>query len=151
MKKTRHSIAFIACLLLVTVSAFSQSSSSKTEKIKTLMDLIGSTKQYKQTMDVMFSSLSKNSSNLPKGFLESFAKEMDIDGLRMEMAPIYNKHFTETDIDGMITFYQSEIGKKMINTMPVIMGELMPIIQARVQTMTERMRNSMDQKSEKTK
>jgi hypothetical protein len=39
--------------------------------------------------------------------------------------PIYEKYYTETDINQLITFYNSPIGKKMIATMPQIMQESM--------------------------
>ena len=43
--------------------------------------------------------------------------------LSKEMAdiivPIYDKHFTESDIDGLIAFYRTPVGKKFIKELPL--------------------------------
>lgn len=40
-------------------------------------------------------------------------------------APIFDKHFTETELKDLIAFYQSPVGKKSIELMPVMMTEMM--------------------------
>ncbi len=151
MKKIKQAMVVSVILITLSLGAFSQTSTSKTEKIKTLMELTGSAKQYKQMMDVMINSVAKTSPTLPKEFLESFVKEIDFNGLINEMAPIYDKHFTETDIDGLITFYQSEVGKKMIDKMPIIMAEYMPLVQVKMKAVTERLIKAMQEQQEKDK
>lgn len=41
------------------------------------------------------------------------------------MIKIYAKHFNSKDIDELIKFYKSDIGKKMVQQTPIITGELM--------------------------
>jgi hypothetical protein len=43
------------------------------------------------------------------------------------VTPIYDKYYTEADIDQLITFYNSPIGKKSVELMPVIMQESMSV------------------------
>ena len=46
------------------------------------------------------------------------------------MVPIYDKYYTEEEINQIIAFYNSPVGKKMISTMPLVMQESMAAGQA---------------------
>lgn len=59
------------------------------------------------------------------------------------VTPIYHKHFTHQEVKGLLSFYQSTLGKKTISVLPALMQESMvagqrwgqalgPIIQERV-------------------
>ena len=43
------------------------------------------------------------------------------------MVPVYQKHFTAEDIDGLLKFYRSPLGQKVITQMPATMAEGMQI------------------------
>ncbi len=151
MKRNKYLVTFLL-LFVISSTAFSQNSTSKIEKIKTLLELTGSAKQSRELMDVMINSLTATSSNLPREvFLESIKKEINFNELINEMVPIYHKHFTEADVDGMIKFYQSDVGKKMIDKMPSILAEYMPIIKLKMGSMTERVMKSLKEQQEKKK
>jgi hypothetical protein len=49
------------------------------------------------------------------------------------MIPIYQRHFTKTDIDAMSTFYGSPTGQKMMREMPQLTTESMQASYARMQ------------------
>jgi len=42
-----------------------------------------------------------------------------------KMVPIYSKHFTEEDMDDLLAFYHSRVGRKTIREMPSLMAESM--------------------------
>ena len=44
-----------------------------------------------------------------------------------EMIPVYQRHFTAADVDGLLKFYQSPLGKKVVTEMPATMTEGMQI------------------------
>jgi hypothetical protein len=44
-----------------------------------------------------------------------------------EMASVYARHFTHDDIRGLLAFYESDLGKKSIQLMPVVLQESMAI------------------------
>jgi len=44
----------------------------------------------------------------------------DPDGLPARTVSIYAEHFTLQDVRGMIAFYESELGRKMVSEMPAI-------------------------------
>lgn len=53
--------------------------------------------------------------------------EFNVDQLVNLLVPVYQKEFTEEDIQAFLTFYNSPAGKKMIEKQPVIMQESMVI------------------------
>jgi uncharacterized protein len=55
---------------------------------------------------------------------EEFAKAFDApDGLREQLVVIYAKHFTHEDVRGLLMFYSSDLGKKVMATLPMIFQE----------------------------
>lgn len=73
---------------------------------------------------------------------EKILKNMPTEELLQSMVPIYAKHFTKGDIDAIVAFYASPVGKKMINKTPEITQEAM---QASMATMQNYMKRSMDE------
>jgi hypothetical protein len=65
-----------------------------------------------------------------------------------DMAAIYQKHLSATDVDGMIGFYSSPAGQHSLDMVPVIMQEFMPAVmkkvQDRVQPAIEEMAKEME-------
>ena len=76
-------------------------------------------------MDQMMSSFKNSYSTVKQEFWDNFRKEINANDIENLILPVYDKYYTETDIDQLITFYNSPIGKKMINTMPLVMQESM--------------------------
>ncbi len=60
-------------------------------------------------------------------------KDMPMDAMLDDMIPIYQRHFTKTDIDAMSTFYGSPTGQKMMREMPQLTTESMQASYARMQ------------------
>jgi hypothetical protein len=60
-------------------------------------------------------------------------KDVPMDAMLDDMIPIYQKHFTKTDIDAMTTFYASPTGQKMMREMPVLTTESMQASYGRMQ------------------
>jgi len=57
---------------------------------------------------------------------EFFEKEFDLTKAIDEISvPIYDKHFTDSEIRELITFYRSPVGQKVITAMPELMMEMM--------------------------
>ncbi|GGA63009.1 hypothetical protein GCM10011369_00360 [Neiella marina] len=56
-------------------------------------------------------------------------QEMNWDKLKAPMIEIYANRFTEDEIQGLITFYESEIGQSMVKKMPLIMQDSAAISQ----------------------
>jgi hypothetical protein len=51
------------------------------------------------------------------------------DGLLAQIIPIYAKHFTHEDVQGLIAFYQSPLGQKSIAVMPALLQDSVALSQ----------------------
>jgi hypothetical protein len=120
MKKSLLILSF--CILSFSANA---QSNSKTEKIKQLLELSGSGKMGVQIMNQMISTFKTSHSAINDEFWEELKKEVKAEDFENMILPIYDKYYSESDIDQLIVFYNSPIGKKMISTMPQVMQESM--------------------------
>jgi uncharacterized protein len=60
-------------------------------------------------------------------FAENLFKNMPVDEMVDAMVPIYQKHLTKEDLDGILAFYSSPVGQKLQREQPVIMQEAMQV------------------------
>jgi uncharacterized protein len=114
----------IIILSFIAVPVFSQSP-AKTQKIKKFMDAIGYTNLVKQSMESMFELYEKNYPKVDSAFWNEFRKEMAADDLTNLIIPIYDKYFTESDLDALIVFYSTPAGIKIRDATPLITKEAM--------------------------
>ena len=77
--------------------------------------------------------------------MQDFVKNMPMDAMLDDMIPIYQKHFSKTDIDAMSTFYASPTGQKMMREMPVLTTESMQASYARMQKQMDALMQKADQ------
>jgi len=63
-----------------------------------------------------------------------------------ELVPVYAKYFTQDDIRGMLAFYESPVGKKMIQTMPAVVQDSMAVGQRWGQTVMPRVIATLQQR-----
>jgi hypothetical protein len=75
---------------------------------------------------------------------ELFGKAMSpefVDNYVGEMIPIYQQHFTKSEVDDLISFYASHVGQKFLHEQPVLMQEsfakVIPLTQKRMQSVME--------------
>ena len=115
----------IALLLTVIFSTGFSQAKSKTDNIQTLLELTGSGKLGMQVMQNMLASFKQTYPDVPEQFWKEFMKEVNADALIKMVIPIYEKYYTDLEIQQLIAFYQTPLGKKVILTTPQIMQESM--------------------------
>jgi hypothetical protein len=151
----KHRYFLLAGLLLVATATLGQQPApspgdapASKEDIQRLFDVMQIHQQMHQVMDAMMKqqkamidqTLKKR---YPQTSPEKIAradqliaetmKNMPMDAMLDDMIPIYQKHFSKTDIDAMSTFYSSPTGQKMMREMPVLTSEAMQASYARMQ------------------
>jgi uncharacterized protein len=114
----------LTCLICC-LGTISYSQASKKEKIKKLMDVTGSGKMGVQVVQSLMPSFQRAHPAVPQQFWDDFAKAVKPEDLVDLVVPIYDKYYSEEDIDQIIAFYNSPVGKKMISTLPMVMQESM--------------------------
>jgi uncharacterized protein len=56
--------------------------------------------------------------------------DVEVAELNKQLIPIYKKHFTQADVQGIIAFYESPAGKKMAQQTPLITMESLQLSQS---------------------
>jgi hypothetical protein len=161
---------FLSCAacLVFALSAVAQQSPADTpatkEDIQRYLDVMHSREMMTKMMDAMSKPMHqmlheqylKDKDKLPADFEERMNKVMDdylkslpIEEMLQAMAPAYQKHFTKGDIDGLVAFYSSPTGQKVIQELPAITAEamqaIMPLMRKQMDVMTERLQEQIAQ------
>lgn len=74
-------------------------------------------------------SFNEKNSELYRDFI---FKYFNYDSLKSEYANIYKEEFTNDELIGMINFYSTDLGKKMVNKEPIIMSKVGRIFSMRM-------------------
>src|SRR5579863_1492609 len=151
----KRSFVLLAIAVLFATAAFAQQATSSSgddpaskEDIQKLFEVMQIHQQMRQVMDAMMKQQTAMiDETLKKRYPQTSAdkiaranrmivetvKDMPMDAMLDDMIPIYQRHFTKTDIDAMSTFYASPTGQKMMREMPVLTSESMQASYARMQ------------------
>jgi len=116
---------FIVSVLFY-VNGYSQSESKKA-KILEMISLTGVDKIGMQMMDNVMNSFKNRDNSIPDDFWIEVKKEVNSEELINLYIPIYDKYYTEEDLEDLVKFYKSPIGKKVTSIMPQMMNESMEI------------------------
>ncbi len=123
-------VALLFTVVLMCTSVFAQNSTSsadvKHQKIVALIKMTG-------TPDVMVNAirqqihLAKKTLPLPPkaqdDFETEFLNDIKVDDLVQLVVPVYDKYYSEAEIDQLTAFYKSPLGQKMVASMPTMMEE----------------------------
>ncbi|MFP3764699.1 DUF2059 domain-containing protein [Prevotella intermedia] len=92
-----------------------------------LMEVSGAKTTLKAQFPIIMSSLREMLKGVPNDVLtkiESKYQEIFLKRMTEFYAPIYNRYFTLEDIKGYITFYETNLGRKVARTNPSLMNDL---------------------------
>ena len=129
-------ILFILVLVLgiggvnVAQTAQTQPSKEYVAALKKMIVVSGSDATFKLVIPQMFAMMKQQLPNVPEEFWKTAEAEImktimdDVVGM---LAPVYSKHLTQADLEGIIKFYETPVGKKMAAAQPGIMSESMKV------------------------
>ncbi len=103
---------------------------AKEAKIRELIRLNGAARLGRAAIDQLLPAMKTMLPKVPESFWESFAAEIKVSELEDLLVPIYARHFTEAELQGLIDFYSSPLGRKVTGEMPAVMQESMAAGQA---------------------
>jgi uncharacterized protein len=135
-----RSCALAVALAWGALPAHAEAPSAQRAKIVEFMEITGARDLGEQVMLAMVQQVSASAQqanpNVPKRVHE-LVRDVAIEVLKehsdelfSKAVVLYEKHFTEAEIDELLAFYRSPIGKKTIQVMPVLMGEMVAVSQA---------------------
>jgi hypothetical protein len=117
-------IAALAIFVTVATSAFAADiQPKKKQSIRTLLELTGMVKVADQMIGQMFEQFAKSAPSVPPEAWQRLKKKMKADELVVLIIPVYDKYYTQEDLDGMIAFYRMPVGQKVIRTLPDVSRE----------------------------
>lgn len=111
----------------VFASVFSFAQTSKENKIKDLLNLMGVEKNMSVMLDQMIEQYKQVFPNVPNEYWSKMTEKKSVEDLKNLIVPIYSKNLEEKEIDDLIAFYKSPTGKKLIEKLPIIMNESMKV------------------------
>jgi hypothetical protein len=152
MKHLSISLAAIFFLATAAVAqqpaAFPGDAPATKEDVQKLFEVMQIHQQMRQVMDAMmkqqttmihetlkrrYPQISAERIARADRLIAETTKDMPMDAMLDDMIPIYQRHFSKTDIDAMSTFYASATGQKMMQEMPALTSESMQASYARMQ------------------
>jgi hypothetical protein len=121
----------IASLMLFTSGlAHSQSTTDYQKTLRRMFEVSGTQESYKVAITQMFGMLKQQQQNVPEEVwveLQNEFNETSLTDLVEMLTPVYEKHLTQGDLQKVIDFYQSAVGKKFASKTPDIMQESMQV------------------------
>ena len=106
----------------------------KESDIRSLLELVGardmvedaannSTEQYRQKLTSLAANDDKAQEAI-NSYLALFRKKFDVDAVTGQLVAIYDKHYSDEEIKGLLQFYGSPLGQKTAAEMPKISREI---------------------------
>ena len=118
-----------------------QVSGAKEQSIRKLIRVTNGLQLGIQALDQLFAQLRPS---VPQVSDEAWSNLVaEVRGAAMSdfealLVPVYDRHFTQEEVDGLVAFYESPLGKKTVEKMPAVMGEAMAVGGAWGQAVMER-------------
>ena len=79
--------------------------------------------QLNGTHETLQKNLDSFFTQIPSDKAQELQKMFDIDDVMKQLMPVYAKYYTEEDLKGLIAFYESPAGQKMIQVTPELIKE----------------------------
>jgi hypothetical protein len=133
------------------------------EDVKKLFDVMASREQMAQMMKQLFGQMrSLNREEIRKRRpevteaelarmdreSEDLIKNFPLDEMLKDMIPVYQRHFTKSDIDALTAFYSSPAGQKFLHEMPAVTAETMRAVYPRLQAEVDAVLKRAEEKAD---
>lgn len=111
-------------------ASVAQTNDSYKKTLRTMLDVAGTQATFQAAIKQMFTMFKQQRQQVPAEVWNSFETEFSkasLDELVDRLVPVYQKHFTEADLNGFISFYRTPIGRKLAEKSPLVMQESMAV------------------------
>ncbi|HET6553344.1 MAG TPA: DUF2059 domain-containing protein [Dyella sp.] len=92
-------------------------------QVRQLMEAVGVGKMLSQMNYQAVATMQQSLPCVPADYWQNY---IDANGTQQfigRLVPVYQKHFSSDELDGLLKFYRSPLGQKVINEMPTTMAE----------------------------
>jgi hypothetical protein len=120
--------------------------STKIKHIQQLMEVTGSARLGMQVLTNITTTYKNIYPDASSDFWDELMKETNPQVLVDLVIPVYDRNFSDDDIVQLTAFYQTPIGKKVVEKMPAIVQESMQIGSAWGKQISEKVMQKIKQK-----
>ncbi|HEY2623703.1 MAG TPA: DUF2059 domain-containing protein [Dyella sp.] len=92
-------------------------------QVRQLMEVVGVGKMLSQMNSQAVSTMQQSMPCVPADFWQNYMDANQTQQFIGRLVPVYQHHFSADELDGMLKFYRSPLGQKVINEMPTTMSE----------------------------
>ena len=113
----------LSLALVASMGTASAATQPSEEQVRQLMEVVGVGKMLSQMNNQAVTVMQQSLPCIPASYWQGY---LDANGTQQfigRLVPIYQRHFSADEIDGMLKFYRSPLGQKVITEMPTTMGE----------------------------
>jgi hypothetical protein len=118
-------------IILATMTGIAQNGAFEND-IARLLRLNGSSASFDVAFDQITSQFMMMKPSIPDSVWTSLRKEVfdpEVEILLQKMVPVYKKHFTHEEVKGLITFFESPLGKNYMENNVRVTREMVPVSQ----------------------
>jgi len=119
-------LIFVFIFVIVT-DTFGIYAQTKDDDILKLLRVSGTDKLTEQMMPMMIQQFQQIIPNIPNIFWVKVIEKMNSDDLLYACIPIYDKYYTHDEIKQLITFYESPLGRRLVEVTPLLTQETMAV------------------------
>ncbi|MDF3982004.1 DUF2059 domain-containing protein [Luteibacter sp. PPL201] len=123
----RKRTAMVAGLLLAVGAGQTMAAQPSEQQVRKLMEVVGMGRMLSQMNSQMAGVMQTALPCVPASYWQGFVDQNATNQLIGRMVPVYQKHFTDKEIDELLKFYSTPTGQKVIKEMPATMAEGMQI------------------------
>jgi uncharacterized protein len=98
-----------------------------TRDTRKLLQVTGAGQMTLQVMSTLIASIKEQWPNVPEHVWAEVLGEFKGDDIVELMIPVYQKHFTHEDVRGLLAFYESPTGRKLLEVQSQLMQESMVV------------------------
>jgi hypothetical protein len=119
--------ALAACALLLPAASAAEVSKEKEAAIREIVRVTGGASLGAQVSATLMQQLRPAFPHVPEEIWNELGKGLDPEEMVELVIPIYDRHFSLEEVNGLLEFYASPLGKKLVGEMPAIAAESMAV------------------------
>lgn len=110
-------------LAMVGGQALANAAPATEEQVRQLLDVVGVGKMLAQMNTQAVTTLQQSMPCVAPDFWQNYMDANQTQLFIGRLVPVYQHHFTADELEGLLKFYRSPLGQKVVNEMPVTMAE----------------------------
>jgi hypothetical protein len=103
--------------------AMASSAPATEDQVRQLMEVVGLGKMLLQMNTQAVNTLQQSMPCVPTDFWQNYMNENQTQLFIGRLVPVWQRHFTSDEMNGLLKFYRSPLGQKVITEMPTTMAE----------------------------